>query len=54
MIDPFSVHSGLRYIKDELGPTTDLLWRRKIIPETNVSTPIMDRALPKESYDLTG
>lgn len=50
---PFPVHSGLRYINDAVGPIIDLLWRRKIVPKTIVSAPIIKQIFASGEYDFT-
>ena len=45
IMEPFTVHTGLLYINEADGPTTDLLCNRNIIPRITIINPIMIDAL---------
>jgi len=42
---PLMFHSGLAYINEDSGPTTDALWSMKISPNPARTTPVMMHVL---------
>jgi hypothetical protein len=45
IMEPFTVHTGLLYINEADGPTTDLLCSKNSIPRVSIINPIMIDAL---------
>ena len=46
IIKPFTVHSGLSYMNDEDGPSSDLLCKLKTTPNVNMIAPTIIKVLP--------
>ena len=43
---PYTIHFGLEYIKDDLGPTTEFPCKKKRVPKARIMTPPIITAIP--------